>query len=123
MTQSASRRTGPIESKDLRRLLPNLPVGRRRVALALIEDPGSRTYREVATKLGLNRGTVSEHLRRIRLHHPQVYQAIMRLGSRQLAGRHERAVARAQEHSKRWHEMTGGRYLPFPLHRYRLQTP
>jgi hypothetical protein len=69
----------------------------------------------VATNLGLGLGTVHQHLRRIRLRHPTVYSALMKLRARQLAARHRRAVARAKAHSKRWHRITKSWYSP-PSH-------
>jgi DNA-binding NarL/FixJ family response regulator len=99
-------------SSKLARLLATLPLGRRRVAMALIADTQGRTYPEVAAKLGVRLGTVHQHLRRIRLRHPDVYLAVMKERTRQLAARHRRALARAKAHSKRWHEITKGRYLP-----------
>ena len=78
-----------------------LPVGRRRVAAALIGD-GGRTYRQVAELLGIHRGSVYEHLRRIRLVHPEVYKGLMEVRAAQLAARHTRALAKAQERSAKW---------------------
>src|SRR5690348_7278100 len=80
----------------LSRLLATLPIGRRRVAKALIADDCGGTYVAVAQQLGVHPGTVHQHLRRIRLRHPQVYAALMRERARQLAERHRRACARAE---------------------------
>jgi hypothetical protein len=87
----------------LARLLRTLPPGRRRVAQALLADPGSRTYPAVAARLGIHLGTVHQHLRRIRLRHPPVYVVFMAERARQLAQRHQRAMARATAHSEEWH--------------------
>ncbi len=87
----------------LNSLLQKLPAGQRRVAKALIAGDDARTYRQVASSLGLHRGTVNQHLRRMRLQHPDTYAALMEYRAQQLADRHERALERAQEHSRRWH--------------------
>ncbi len=97
--------------KELARLLATLPLGRRRVALALLADTRGRTYPEVAAELGVHLGTVHQHLRRIRLRDREIYVAVMKERARQLRARHRRALARAKAHSKRWHEITKGRYL------------
>ncbi len=47
----------------LNSLLQKLPAGQRRVAKALIAGDDARTYRQVASSLGLHRGTVNQHLR------------------------------------------------------------
>ena len=62
-----NRRTEKGWPYKLRSLLATLPPGRHRVAWALLADPFGATYREVALRLGLNIGTVYEHVRRIRL--------------------------------------------------------
>ena len=99
-------------SKELTRLLATLPPGRRRVATALIADNRGRTYPEVAEKLGIHLGTVHQHLRRIRLRHPEAYAAVRKARARQLAARRRQALARAKAHSKRWNEITKGRHFP-----------
>ena len=71
-------------------LLQKLHVGR--VASALVDETGGRTYPEVAEYLGLHLGTVHEHLRRIRLGRPRVYATLMKLRARQLARRHRRTA-------------------------------
>ena len=96
--------------EELAWLLATLPPGRRRVAMALIADDGGRTYRALAAQLEVSLGTVHQHLRRIRLRHPQVYTAIMHERARQLANRHRGALERAQAHRDRWHEMTRRRF-------------
>ena len=93
----------------LARLLRTLPPGRRRVARALLANPDSRTYPAVAAQLGIHLGTVHQHLRRIRLRHPQVYARIMAERARQLAERHERAVQCAEAHSAAWHRKQANR--------------
>ncbi len=99
-------------SKELARLLATLPPGRRRVATALIADTRGRTYPEVAAELGVHLGTVHQHLRRIRLRHPEVYAAVRKARARQLAARRRQALARAKAHSQRWHEIIKGRHFP-----------
>jgi transposase len=78
--------------------------------MALIAGGCWQTYRAVAAQLALSLGTVHQHLRRIRLRHPQVYAAVMKERARQLAARHQQALARAKAHSDRWHQMTRRRY-------------
>ena len=87
----------------LQSLLKKLLAGQRRVAKALIAGDDAQTYRQVASSLGLHRGTVNQHLRRMRLQHPDTYAALMEYRAQQLADRHQRALERAQEHSRRWH--------------------
>jgi len=87
----------------LQSMLQKLPAGQRRVAKALIAGDDARTYRQVASKLRLHRGTVSQQLRRTRLQDPPTYATLMEYRAQQLAARHERALERAQEHSRRWH--------------------
>ena len=62
---------------QLNPLLQKLPAGQRRVARALIAGDDARTYRQVASSLRRHRGTISQHLRRIRLRHPPTYAALM----------------------------------------------
>src|SRR5438105_15297428 len=85
---------GSANPSTLTAMLATLPAGRRRVAEALIGN-GGRTYPAVAATLGIHLGTVHQHLRRIRLLHPEVYAALTRARARQLAQRHRQAVARA----------------------------
>jgi excisionase family DNA binding protein len=96
----------------LAQLLDTLPIGRRRVGIALVDDEAGRTYPEVAAILGIRLGTVHQHLRRIRLRHPAAYSALMKLRARQLRARHRRALARARAHSKRWHTLVKRRRVP-----------
>jgi hypothetical protein len=107
ITEFRFDKAGP---KQLAWLLDTLPPGRRRVAAALIADDCGRTYRAVATQLCLSLGTVHQHLRRIRLRHPQVYAALMQERDRQLAVRHQQALERAEAHSARWHQITMRRH-------------
>lgn len=79
-----------------------LPKGQQRVAEALIGGREARTYGEVAGQLGLSVGTVYEHLRRIRLNHPELYAALMAVRRGQLERRHEAALAKDAAHSKRY---------------------
>jgi len=76
--------------------LAQLPVGQRRVALALIDGEDAPTYAQVAQRLGLHLGTVHTHLRRIRQQHPDIYAALMQHRRQQLAHRHQAAVRRAR---------------------------
>src|SRR5438046_10268750 len=89
--------------RALRALLASLPPGRRRVAESLVQSEQAPTYGELAELLGLHVGTVHEHLRRLRRRHPEVYAALMAERGRQLAERHERALARVEARSKAWH--------------------
>ena len=107
ITETAPDRAG---QKQLDLLLNTLPPGRRRVAMALIADDCGLTYRAVAAQLALSLGTVNQHLRRIRLRHPQVYAALMKERDRQLAVRHQQALERAKAHSDHWHQITRRRF-------------
>src|SRR4051794_8796144 len=78
--------------------LGTLPGGRSRVALALVVGEEAPTYPEVAASLGIGVGTVYTHLRRLRDRHPEVYAALMAERARQLAKRHEEALARVEAH-------------------------
>jgi hypothetical protein len=89
--------------------LTPLPAGQRRVAEALIEGKKARTYREVAAQLELSLGTVYEHLRRIRLNHPELYAAIMMVRKGQLELRHKAAVAKDAAHSKQYFKRKANR--------------
>ena len=101
-------------SRALGRLLASLPIGRRRVAMALLAEDCGCTYDAVAKRLGVHVGTVYQHLRRIRLRHPHVYAALMSKRARQLAERHRRAGERADAHTQAWLEMTGGVLYIYP---------
>jgi DNA-binding CsgD family transcriptional regulator len=114
MPKIRKRRLG-ARPKELARLLATLPIGRRRVAVALIAEDCGCTYDAVAKRLGLHVGTVYQHLRRIRLRHPNVYAALMRERARQLTERHRRACARAEAHSRVWLKMTGGVRYIYPV--------
>jgi len=80
----------------------SLPEGQRRVAEAFIHGPKAQTYKSVAVKLELSLGTVYEHLRRIRLNHPELYAAIMVVRQGQLERRHEAALAKDAAHSRQY---------------------
>lgn len=82
--------------------LTPLPKGQRRVAEALLAGASAQTYRGVATQLELSLGTVYEHLRRIRVNHPELYAALMDYRRGQLEHRHEAALAKDAAHSKRY---------------------
>jgi hypothetical protein len=99
------QQTLPEEKGSMDRLqsmLQKLPAGQRRVARALIAGDDAPTC-QVASRLRLHRGTVSQQLRRMRLRDPPTYAALMEYRAQQLADRHQRALERAQEHSRRWH--------------------
>jgi hypothetical protein len=105
-SQSTRKRLIP---HDIGALLAMLPAGQRRVAEALIASGDAPTYPAVAIALGLHVGTVHRHLARIRERHPDVYAALMAERRRQLAVRHERAVLRAEAHSRSWHRRQANR--------------
>ena len=79
-----------------------LPQGQRRVAEALIQGTKAQTYTSVAKQLKLSLGTVCEHLRRIRLNHPELYAAMMEVRKGQLEQRHRAALAKDAEHTRRY---------------------
>ena len=79
-----------------------LPRGQRRVAEALIQGKKAQTYKGVAKQLELSLGTVYEHLRRIRLNHPELYAAMMEVRKEQLEHRHRAALAKDAEHTRRY---------------------
>ena len=83
-------------SHDLAALLATLPAGQRRVAEAFVVEPWGRTRGETAAALGVHVGTVHRQLARLRARRPVVYAALMAVRGRQLAGRQERARARAK---------------------------
>src|SRR6266567_5686470 len=85
---------GRRRPRNLTRLLYSLPIGQRRVAMALID--GCPTYQEVAERLDLHIGTVHRHLARIRQNRPDLYQALMAERARQKEIRHQKAEARAR---------------------------
>jgi hypothetical protein len=99
----------PHKRRDLHDTLAPLPAGQRRVAEALVAAPAGRTYAKTAEALGINLGTVYEHLRRVRTRHPEVYRELMVLRAEQLATRHAQAQQRAAAHSERWHRKQGAR--------------
>lgn len=88
---------------ELIAILAALPLGRRRVASALLADSCGATYKEVALRLGIHLGSVHAHLRRIRVRHPEVYARLMQERLRQLGRRHELAIARARAHTECWY--------------------
>jgi transposase len=100
-TQPENPRLNPLQT-----MLKQLPMGQRLVAYALIAGDGAPTYRHLAALLGVHRGTVYQHLRRIRLGRPHIYATVMAQRGRQLAERHVRALERAAAHSQRWHAQT-----------------
>ncbi len=89
--------------------LGGLPPGRARVALALVVGRDAPTYPEVAARLGIGLGTVHTHLKRLRAGHPDVYAAVMVERARQLARRHEAALARDAAYSRHWHRKQANR--------------
>ena len=82
--------------------LTALPQGQRRVAEALIQGTKAQTYQGVAKQLELSLGTVYEHLRRIRVSHPEVYGALMEVRQGQLELRHRAALAKDAAHTRRY---------------------
>lgn len=82
--------------------LTHLPHGQRRVAEALMAGATAQTYRGVAKQLELSLGTVYEHLRRIRVNHPELYVAIMSVRKGQLEQRHEVALVKNAAHSRQY---------------------
>jgi transposase len=102
----------------------SLPTGQRRVVEALLEGDKAQTYKDVAKRLKLSLGTVYEHLRRIRLNHPELYAAIMAVRKGQLERRHEAALAKDAAHSRQYFRRKANRryYERFgywPWERYR----
>lgn len=79
-----------------------LPRGQRRVAEALIQGTKAQTYKGVAEQLELSLGTVYEHLRRIRVNHPELYAALMEVRKGQLEQRHRAALTRDAAHTRRY---------------------
>lgn len=80
----------------------SLPKGQRRVAEALVGEGRARTYKGIAKQLELSLGTVYEHLRRIRLNHPELYAGMMIIRKDKLELRHKAALARDAEHTRRY---------------------
>jgi len=99
---------GPSSGR-IERILSVLPAAQRRVVKALIAGPEAKTYPAVAAELGVNIGTVHQHLRRIRIGYPDVYAVVMVVRRRQLAERHERSLARAREHDAWWFRQPASR--------------
>ena len=91
--------------------LTALPQGQRRVAEALVAGENAQTYKGVAEQLELSLGTVYEHLRRIRLNHPEVYAALMAERKGQLERRHTSALAKDAAHTWRYFERRGKKSL------------
>lgn len=77
------------------------------MAFTLVSVRYGRTYQEVAEELGLSIGTVSQHLRRIRLGYPVLYTDLMKLRARQLKARHRQALANAKTHTHDWYLRNG----------------
>src|SRR3954447_16922273 len=92
--------------------LAALSAAQRRVVLALLE-PDERgeppTYRAVAGRLGVHIGTVSRLLKRVRDHHRELYDLVMRERAAQLGVRHRHAVSRAAARSYAWHRKQANR--------------
>lgn len=89
--------------------LSPLPPGQRRVAEALLDGKEATTYGGVAERLELSLGTVYEHLRRVRLNHPELYAALMAYRKEQLEHRHRAALAKDAAHSKRYFKRRANR--------------
>ena len=101
--------TQPKKTSDRALDLSPLPPGQRRVAEALLEGKEARTYGGVAERLELSIGTVYEHLRRVRLNHPELYAALMSHRREQLEQRHTAALAKDAAHSKRYFKRRANR--------------
>lgn len=99
-----------IEVGRLRiRALVELPPGQATVAQALLVDGPEFeppeppvTYDEIALGLGIKVTTVREHIRRIRLLHPELYSDLMAERARRLARWHADVSRRRLERSRRW---------------------
>lgn len=107
---------------ELLNALSILPSGQWKVCVALVAVRDAPTYREVAERLGVSRGTVSRHLRRVRERHPDLYRSLMALRREQLAARHAAALKRRQRRSTAWHRRRRARefrdrfgYYPWEL--------
>jgi hypothetical protein len=94
----------PVSPKlhDKTTLLAPLTVGQRQVVGALLDRDDIPTYALVAERLDVSRGTVSQHLRRVRLQHPEVYEAVMLTRKSQLRVRHLRSEQRAAVRRLMW---------------------
>ena len=94
----------PSELDLLRfRVGAELPRGQARVVLGLLclpEDPV--TYGDIADAFEIHLGTVHTHLRRVRVRHPTLYDAVMAERRRQLAARHHAVLTKRRERSLRW---------------------
>lgn len=82
--------------------LDALTPGQMRVVEALLGDSQGRTYRQIAALLGVHLGTVYTHLKRVRDRHPDLWIEIQAARTKQLALRHQRALARARRHTDAW---------------------
>jgi hypothetical protein len=97
------------EGADFTARLAVLPPGQRRVVETWLPPGRTLTYRAVARTLGIHIGTVYEHLRRVRLKHPELWAEIQRQRQLGLNARHRAARARAILHTARWYEITAPR--------------
>ena len=88
------------------------------MATALVDAGRVRTYPKVARILGIHLGTVHQHLRRIRLRRPEVYEALMQERASQFAQRHREALERGRAQSAAWHRDTAKQMI----RRVRLAT-
>lgn len=77
----------------------------------------------MAKQLELSLGTVYEHLRRVRVNHPELYGALMAYRKGQLEHRHEAVLAKDRAHSKRYFRRKANRryyerfgYWPWERH-------
>jgi hypothetical protein len=111
------------DAPALASLLATLPPGQRRVAEALIGPASAPTYRGVAEVLGLTPGTVHQHLRRIRVQRPDVYELLMQVRAQQLADRHMAALERALAQSDRWQRRLSGRRFRLRFGHYPWDRP
>ncbi len=79
--------------------LERLTTGQQRTVKTLLKG---KTYQDTANTLGVSVGTVYRQLKRIKDKHPSLYQEIMTVRKEQLAQRHQEALKRAEQHSKRY---------------------
>ena len=87
----------------------HITPGQLRVVRALLLPPHGRTYAGAAAALSVSVGTVYVQLRRLRCREPELYDAFMAIRQDQLTRRHERALRRAELHSREWHRKKSAR--------------
>jgi hypothetical protein len=89
-----------------------------RVVAALVADGRCPTRREVADELGVSLGTVHTHLLRVARGHPDVWAEVCRVRALQKQDRHQAAVYRERERSRRWHARKANRRFHAMYGRY-----